>query len=59
MANVFFTRPNGRPSIATPNLPTWNKRLFDWTVTHNTCLIHRDKKGETIKFLREKFGIRE
>ena len=59
VANVFFTRPNGRPSLATPNIPTWNKRLFDWTVTHNTCLIHRDKKGETIKFLREKFGIRE
>lgn len=54
IANVFFTKANGRPSIATPNLPSWDKRLFDWVMTHNMCLIHRDKKGETIKFLRER-----
>jgi hypothetical protein len=59
MANVFFTRPNGRPTLMAPIVPVWNRELFDWVVTHNTCLIHRDKKGKTIEFLREKFGIRE
>lgn len=59
MANVFFTRPNGRPSLMAPTVPSWNEQLFNWAATHNTCLIHRDKQGKTIDFLRAKFAIRE
>jgi hypothetical protein len=59
MPNIFYTRNNGRPAGLMPNLPVWNRAMFDWVHTHSTCLIHRDKKGETIGFLREKFAIRE
>lgn len=59
MPNIFYARPNGRPAGMIPNVPNWTQRMFDWVHTHDTCLIHRDKKGQTIDFLRRKFGIPE
>lgn len=57
MPNIFYMRPNGRPAGLTPTLPSWSQQMFDWVHTHDTCLIHRDKKGKTIEFLKVKLGI--
>lgn len=57
MPNIFYMRPNGRPAGIIATLPSWSKQMFDWVHTHETCLIHRDKKGQTIEFLRAKLGI--
>jgi len=59
MPNIFYSRSNGRPSGLTPNPPKWTQAAFDWVHTHDTCIIHRDKRGETIDFLRKKFAICE
>jgi hypothetical protein len=59
MPNIFYSRPNGRPAGLIPSLTKWTQKMFDWVHGHDTCIIHRDKKGETIPFLREKFAIRE
>ena len=59
MPNIFYSRNNGRPAGLMPNLPVWTQAMFDWVHTHDTCIIHRDKQGKTIDFLRAKFAIRE
>jgi hypothetical protein len=59
MPNIFYSRNNGRPAGLIPNPTLWNPRVFDWVHTHDTCIIHRDKRGDCIDFLRNKFGIRK
>jgi hypothetical protein len=59
MPNIFYSRANGRPAGLIPNKTVWDEKVFDWVHTHDTCIIHRDKRGDTIDFLRKKFGIRE
>lgn len=57
MPNIFNSRPNGRPSGIVEKVPVWTKQMFDWVHTHHTCIIHRDKTGATIDFLRKKLSI--
>lgn len=56
MPNIFYSRSNGRPGGIgiKPNPPEWTKRMFEWVCTHDVCLLHRDKAGACIEFLREK-----
>lgn len=54
-ANYFYFRTNGRPGGMAENMPKWTKFAFDWAHTKDLCLLHRDKSGATIEFLREKF----
>lgn len=54
--NIFFSRNNGRPGgVIGTTSPKWTKRMFEWVYNHHLCLLHRDKSGATIEFLREKF----
>lgn len=57
MPNIFNSRSNGRPSGLNSNVPVWTQEMFDWVCTHNVCIIHRDKSGDTIDFLRKRLGL--
>jgi hypothetical protein len=52
--NIFYSRSNGRPGGIQPKVPVWTQRMFDWVCTHDCCLLHRDKEGACIDFLRKK-----
>jgi hypothetical protein len=58
MPNIFNSRPNGRPGGLIPNVTNWSREMFNWIHNHNTCLIHRDKKGQIIPFLMKKLNIK-
>ena len=57
MPNIFYQRANGRPGGMSPNVPKWTRPMFNWVVGHDCCLLHRDKSGDCIPFLREKLGL--